>query len=422
MKDLFLMKLSVLLSSRRFHRAIFVLLLFTLWLSVSGCRTLSFYSQAVKGQYQLLAQRQPISDLLADPHTPQILRDRLLLVQQLRGFARTHLSLHLDGHYEHYVDLKREFVVWNVQAAPEFSLQAKTWWYPVVGSLDYRGYFSLAGARAYGEWLKQRRDYDVYYGAASAYSTLGWFRDPVLNTFLFEPDPELAEVLFHELGHQEVFAAGDTDFNEAFATTVGQEGTRRWLKSQGHLALQKAYETALRRNQQFVQLVMTARSRLEQLYGDTRDDEGRLRASRQPSGLTPDQLREQKGRIIDQLRADYETVKMDWNGYSGYDLWFNGPINNAKLNAVATYYDLVPGFERLLALNQNELPAFYREARRLAKMPKMERRQWLRNLAKESTVAPASSLSFTPSQTALPHTSAARTPANRPAAPQGPRT
>src|SRR6266403_163267 len=204
-------------------------------LIVSGCQTLSFYGQAIKGQYQLLAHRQPIEKLIADSSTPAQLKNQLELVQKLRAFADKELKLPVDGHYTKYVDVHRPFVVWNVEAAPEFSLEPKSWWYPLVGSLEYRGYFSESGARDYAERLR-KRGYDVYVGGATAYSTLGWFKDPILNTFVFESEGDLAETIFHELGHQRVFASGDTDFNEAFATTVGQEGARRWLRLKGDAA------------------------------------------------------------------------------------------------------------------------------------------------------------------------------------------
>src|SRR5437773_522045 len=248
-------------------------------LIMSGCRTLSFYGQAIKGQYQLLAHRQPIEKLVADSNTPARLKSQLELLQNLRAFAGKELKLPVDGHYTKYVDVHRRFVVWNVEAAPEFSMEPKTWWYPLVGSLSYRGYFSERSATNYGAAL-HHKGYDVFVGGASAYSTLGWFKDPVLNTFIFDPEPDLAETIFHELGHQRVFARGDTDFNEAFATTVGQEGARRWLRSKGDTNAFDHYEAELRRNNQFVHLIMNARLELGTLYGDEKNEAGKIRASK----------------------------------------------------------------------------------------------------------------------------------------------
>jgi predicted aminopeptidase len=363
-----------------FMRIITALVLLLIVAAVSGCRAIGFYSQALKGQCQLLSQRESITKLLTDPKTPPRLRERLELVQELRRFAEEKLRLPVDGHYQNYVELHRDFVVWDVEAAPEFSMEPKTWWYPVVGRLDYRGYFSEKGAHKYGEWL-WGQGYDVYYSGASAYSTLGWFKDPVLSTFLFGPKTELAETLFHELGHQVAFARGDTDFNEAFATTVGQEGAKRWVRSLNDPVLLEDYQTALQRNVEFVTAVMKARNRLESLYGDTRTSAGDVRAAGEKFIADRIQMREQKLRIIEDLRQDYARLKQSWGGNEAYDNWFESPINNAKLNSVAAYYDLVPCFERLLELNHGDLNKFYAEVRHLADAPREQRYQRLRQLA-----------------------------------------
>jgi predicted aminopeptidase len=348
--------------------------------AVSGCQTLSFYGQAAKGQYQLLAHARKVRKLLAEPQTPAPLKERLRLLLSLRQFAEQDLKLPVDGHYQRYVDVHRPFVVWNVEAAPEFSLQPKTWWYPLVGSLDYRGYFSERGAARYAGTL-EKRGYDVYLGGVQAYSTLGWFHDPAINTFLFESDADLAEVIFHELGHQEVFAAGDTDFNEAFATTVGQEGARRWLKSRGNSAQYQGYLAELRRTAQFTRLIMDTRAQLARLYGDATNQWGKLEATRARRDVPRETLRREKGRILGRLQEAYARLKVQWGGDTEYDGWFARQLNNAKLNSVADYYDLVPGFERLLKDNGGDLAKFYRAAERLSRLPKAQRHQALRRLA-----------------------------------------
>ena len=350
-------------------------------LIVSGCQTLSFYGQAIKGQYQLLAHRQPIEKLVVDSSTPAPLKNQLELVLKLRAFAGKELKLPVDGHYAKYVDVHRRFVVWNVEAAPEFSMEPKTWWYPLVGSLSYRGYFSERSATNYGAALHQK-GYDVFVGGVDAYSTLGWFKDPVLNTFIFNPEPDLAETIFHELGHQRVFARSDTDFNEAFATTVGEEGARRWLRSKGDQTVYENYLAELRRTRQFVHLITVTREQLEALYGDERTEEGRVTATTKKRGIPPQEFREQKRRIIDRLQGDYAKLKQEWQGDTSYDAWFARQVNNAQLNSVAAYYDLVPGFEHLLELNGGDLEKFYTEAERLSKMPKKDRHQRLNGLGK----------------------------------------
>ena len=343
--------------------------------AVSGCR---FYGQAIKGQYQIFSNQKEITKLIADPQTPLTLKTQLQTVADLRGFAKKDLGLPVGKHYSKYVDVHRPYVVWNVQAAPEFSLEPKTWWYPLVGSLEYRGYFSETGARDHARRL-EGQGFDVYVNGVDAYSTLGWFKDPVLNTFIDLAEPELAEVIFHELGHQRVFARGDTDFNEAFATTVGQEGARRWLRAKNDPKLLEDYTVSLRRNGQFVRLILKARERLEKIYGDTLDKDGKVKAAKTPPA-PPEELQRAKQGVFDELRKDYAVLKSEWGGYAGYDNWFVKELNNAQLNTIANYYDYVPAFDRLLETNGRDLEKFYAEAERLSKMKKEERHEWLRNL------------------------------------------
>ncbi len=252
-----------------------------------------------------------------------------------------------------------------MRAAPQFSLEPKTWWYPVLGRLAYRGYFSEKSAQECGDRLR-KEGFDVYVDGVDAYSTLGWFKDPILNTFLDSSESELAELLFHELAHQRVFVNGDTDFNEAFATTVGQEGTRRWLRTKGNTLLLQQYNDGLVRDQQFVHLVMSTRERLEKLYGT---------GGKQ---LPADEMNRQKRRIYDDLLHEYADLKGQWGGYAGYDNWFSQQLNNAKLNTIANYNDFVPGFEALLRSNAGDMEKFYDAARRLGKTPLEERHRQLR--------------------------------------------
>lgn len=345
-------------------------------LNLCGCRALGYYHQAIKGQYQIVARQQEIAKLLADPQTPAPLKAKLQLVQELRAFAAKDLRLPVDGHYEKYADLRRRFVVWNVEAAREFSLEPKTWWYPFVGSLEYQGYFTESAALACAERLRLK-GWDVCVEGVEAYSTLGWFRDPVLNTFISNAEPDLAETIFHELGHQRVFASGDTDFNEAFATVVGQEGARRWLRAKGDPAGFEQYQAQLGRAEQFARLIAGTRERLTRLYGDRTTASGQAKAAKQPRPLPVEDLRRQKQQVLDRLRAEYAQLKAQWGGNSDYDGWFARPLNNAQLNSVATYYDLASSFERLLALNGGDLEKFYAAVARLAREPKAARHRLL---------------------------------------------
>src|SRR5258705_8102008 len=254
---------------------------------LSGCQTVSYYKQAIRGQYQIFAHRQPIEKLLAGTNTPPELREKFRLVMDMRRFADKELRLPVDGHYSRYVDVKRRFVVWNVHGAKEFSLEPKTWRYPVVGRLKYRGFFSEAQAKRYGKQL-QEEGLDVYVDGVEAYSTPGWFKDPVLNTFIHHREIELADILFHELAHQRVFASGDTDFNEAFATAVAEEGVHRWFKDKP--ALLEQFRAQQEHEEEFVRIVLIARDELRRIYARTNQ--------------SPVVLRHQKLEAIENLRGE----------------------------------------------------------------------------------------------------------------------
>jgi predicted aminopeptidase len=323
---------------------------------------LGYYFQAIRGEYQILAHRRSIEKLIADSKTPAPLKQQLQLVQKLRAFAKTELQLPADGNYEKYVDVHRKYVVWDVQAAPPFSLTPKVWRYPFVGGLAYRGYFSEKKAQDYGAQLR-KEGFDVYIDGVEAYSTLGWFKDPLLNTFINDSESELAELLFHELAHKRVFASGDTDFNEAYATAVGEEGARRWLRSKGDTSLLKDYEAALVRERQFVRLVTATREQLAKVYADRQRTEADLRRDKQQA--------------FDDLLRKYAQLKLTWGGFNGYDEWFAHDLNNAKLNTVANYFDDVPGFDRLLQANSGDMAKFHAAVERLSKKSKDERRREL---------------------------------------------
>ena len=352
-----------------------------LLVGLTGCQSLGYYKQAIQGQCRIYWAQHSIEKVVKDPRTPEALKEKLGLVLELRKFADRELHLPPNGHYLKYADLQRRFVVWNVYAAPELSLEPKRWWYPLVGSLKYRGYFSELHARKYATNLIHD-GYDVFVGGVEAYSTLGWFHDPVLNTFIHHTPADLAEIIFHELTHQKVFAKGDTDFNEALATAVAEEGVRRWLETRGDTNALRQYVVSEQRNEQFVQLVTDARNQLKQLYGDV--DEGEAKGGAAPA--VPDEVkRREKEKILDNLKLRYAKMKADWGGYAGYDNWFGRPINNAQLNTIAAYYDLVPYFQRLLQSEHGDLKKFYKAAQKLADMhDKDARHEALKRLAGET--------------------------------------
>jgi predicted aminopeptidase len=316
-------------------------------------------------------RQQSIESLLKDADTPEPLKQRLRFVLSIREFAERELRLPANGHYLRYADLGRRFAVWNVHAAPEFSLTPKSWWYPIVGSLDYRGYFSEQDARRYAAKLR-KMGFDVYVGGVTAYSTLGWFRDPVLNTFIHDTDTDLAELLFHELAHQRLFVSGDTDFNEAFATAVAEEGLRRWMKAQRDAAAMEKYQAGFRRKEQFVKLVSGAR---EQLKANYEHDSAVPRQQQSENAVLK---RQAKQRVLDELRRDYARLKVEWGGHGEYDAWFQQSLNNAQLNTVDAYYHLVPAFRQLLREHGSDLERFYQAAAALGKLKKEERHARLR--------------------------------------------
>lgn len=345
-------------------------------LQTTGCRTVGYYSQALKGQYQIVSRQEPIPRLVERSNTPAALKEKLTFILDVRQFAEQKLGLPADGHYLKYADLGRRYAVWNVFAAPEFSLEAKSWWYPVVGGLDYRGFFSEELARKEAARLR-KKGYDVHVGGIVAYSTLGWFRDPVLNTFVFEDELELAELLFHELAHQKLFVPGDTDFNEAFATAVAEEAMRRWLRFRDEPKTLSTYEGQARRAEQFARLTQQAVDELELLYDradvnrqDTEDEE------------TAAVLRENKKRTFERLQANYEELKATWGEHHEYDGWFRRPMNNALLNTVKTYYQWVPAFRQLLHESGGDLELFYKEAEKVGKLKKDQREERLKDLVR----------------------------------------
>lgn len=330
--------------------------------SLTGCESVGYYAQAVSGQIAVLTTRQPISRLLSDPGIPSQLKDRLRRVLELRAFSKDQLHLPIEGHYLTYADLKRPYALWNVYAAPELSLTPKTWCYPIIGCAAYRGYFSKRTAYDYAQRLKEQ-GYDTFVGGVAAYSTLGWFDDPVLNTFVYRDTAGLAALIFHELAHQILYIPDDTTFNESFATAVEQEGLRRWFSAKGAPAAFDAYTLDYQRRRQFIQLITKYRDRLHTLYGKR---------------LSVSEKRSAKEAVFADLKETYRILRQGWNGYPRYDAWFSHELNNAQMITVSTYYDLVPAFSALLQSSGNNLELFYRKCRDLSRKTRQERRDDLR--------------------------------------------
>lgn len=336
-------------------------------LMLTACESVSFYTQAIRGQIAIFSKREDIADLVADPATDPVLKQQLEVVLDLRTFAESELSLPVSKNFSTYADIGRPYVVWNVFAAPEFSLSSRQWCYPVAGCVSYRGYFAEQDARTYAAELADD-GLDVYVGGVAAYSTLGWFSDPVLNTVIRRDRYRLAALIFHELAHQVVYIPGDTEFNESFATTVELEGLKRWLDATGEDDAAERVAQANREKQyqqQFVGLVQSYMPRFAALYA---------------SAAGEAEMRQGKQQLVSSLRDDYQVLKADWNGFDAYDNWFATDINNAKLNTVATYFNRVPAFEQILAQSGNDLEAFFQRIEVLAALSKEERNSYLDGL------------------------------------------
>jgi len=336
---------------------------------ISGCTSLGYLGQSVGGHLELMRLAKPVDVWLEDPTTAAPLKRKLALSQRMRQFAVRELHLPDNRSYTRYADIGRSAVVWNVVATPELSLQLKTWCFPVMGCVGYRGYFDKANADAMAASLREQGlEVDVY--GVPAYSTLGWTNwlggDPLLSTFMQWPDAEVARLVFHELAHQVAYASDDTAFNESFAVAVERIGGTRWLAIEGDASSLRQFEAVQIRREDFRALTTRTRAALVALYAGP---------------LPPDEKRRRKDELFAQMRADYARIKAErWGGYTGYDA-FMARANNASLAVQGAYNDLVPDFERLFERTGRDFVAFYREVQRLAALPKAERHATLRAAA-----------------------------------------
>jgi predicted aminopeptidase len=327
-------------------------------LLLCSCRTVGFYSQAMRGQTEIWRKQRPVEAVLADPAEKEAVKAKLRLALELREYAKTTLKLPAES-FGTYSDLKRPYVVWVVYAAEPFSVEPKQWWYPFVGRLAYRGFFDQEDARKEVLSLKAT-GHDVFAAGVEAYSTLGFFKDPLLNTCIHRNEAEFAELIFHELTHARLFIPGDTDFNEAFATANAEAAVRQWLRSKGRLAELREYEAQVKRDRAMISLALGTRAELKKLYD------------------TPGHTLEQKNALLVRLQnrlAAMGAKDKAVDAKNGTELKITW--NNARLNTLATYHDLVPGFERLLRENHGDVEAFYAAVEKLKPLGKHERRRVL---------------------------------------------
>jgi predicted aminopeptidase len=342
------------LTERRIHpvRAVQVMLSMLLCVAVSGCG-ISYLAQATQGQWRLMRARRPIEHVLADPASSAELKSRLELVLDARAFASGSLGLPQNRSYRSYSDLGRPYAVWNVVAAPEFSIEPLRWCFPFTGCLSYRGYFKESNARAFAAALAAKGN-DTLVAGVAAYSTLGHFDDPVLNTMMRYGDLELVSMIFHELAHQLIYVKGDSEFNESFAVTVEEEGLRRWLEARGRSIELQDFLARRAADEQIIGTLAAGRAELDALYH---------------APLGPPEMRARKHVLLADIAESVRTLERQQGQRSGYEAWIDAGLNNAHLAAIATYSDCVPGFQRLLARHGGDLQAFYAAVRKLKRDP-----------------------------------------------------
>ncbi|MFT5012486.1 MAG: putative aminopeptidase [Patiriisocius sp.] len=332
-----------------------LLLLMILLGFVSGCANLAYYHQAVKGQLSLLTGRTQVAHLLGDENAAEPLRVQLIKTTAILKFA-TELGLPVGNSYSSYVDLERPFVVWNVFAAAADSTSLLSHCFPIAGCVGYKGFFVEADAREFSHQL-QSSGFDVYVGGVAAYSTLGWFDDPLLNTFVFRDDARLAGVIFHELAHKVLYIQGDTVFNESFATAVERHLLQSWLATNHQEGVYRRYLRSEVRREEVIRLILMTRTRLAEVFD---------------SELSAAEKLDKKSILITQLKAEYQALQKSWSAGKEFSTWIEQDLNNAHLAAIGAYQSLVPGFSRMLAKSDN-LETFFDQVKALSELAKSER-------------------------------------------------
>ncbi|MDH5435977.1 MAG: aminopeptidase [Gammaproteobacteria bacterium] len=323
---------------------------------------MDYYWQAIGGQIEIFSRQQSIEEILVSPETRPELKQKLEYIQQVRAFASHELYLPDNNSYRSFVDVERPYLVWNVFAAPGLSLKPYQSCFPVAGCLAYRGYFNKNDAQAFAHELKQQ-DYDVFVAGISAYSTLGWFDDPVPSTIMHYSNAHLAGLIFHELAHQKVYIKDDTAFNESFAMSVELAGVKQWMEQTGDPALHIQYKNENEHREQFIALLMRTRQKLNKLY--LSDEINKL---------------DNKKKILEKLKTEYDQLKKDWNANSHYDGYMKQDLNNAHFISVGLYHRYIPAFEALRK-QSNNWPEFFEQVRQLGDLPKEKRELKLQQLS-----------------------------------------
>ncbi len=333
-------------------------------LAFSGCSSLGYLAHTAGGHLDLMAKREPIESVLQQAETDAKTRASLLNAQSIRDFASSNLSLPENASYTHYVELDRDYVTWVVFAAPELSLQAVSWCFWIVGCVPYRGYFEHAKALEFGEQMKAK-GLEIFVSPVAAYSTLGWFSDPLLSSMLRRGEISTADTIFHELAHQQLYIKNDTEFNEAFATAIARAGVRDWLRSNEKDELLARYEQSVVRKNKIYSQIQQLRKQLKEIYATSSSN---------------DEKRTQKIMAIDEYRKTVATILSKWEHGDRYRAWALEEMNNAKLNAISTYQELTSEFIALLEVCGKDYHKFYQVVASMQKLDKQQRRDYLGKL------------------------------------------
>ncbi len=331
-------------------------------LAVSGCSELAYYAQAARGQLEILGKRDSIEKLVVDESQTKQTRDSLLLVKQIRDYATDELGLPDNMSYRYYSELGRQYVLWNVLAAPRYQMKLENWCFPIAGCVAYKGYFSKDNAQAFKADMVEQ-GYDTFLYGVTAYSTLGWFSDPVLDTFLQYPEFSLAGIIFHELAHQVVYVKDDSSFNEAFATVVEQAGVEKWILAHYPAEELQLHQLNQDRSNSITELILKHRKQLETLYASAPESD----------------LEQRKQKIIVTMKNAYSEIQGQGGGTRYYDWWFGLELNNAHFSSIATYHRLVPSLRAALEA-AGSLPEFYRQIEEKAQLPAPQRQSWIKSL------------------------------------------
>lgn len=341
---------------------------------VQGCSSLSYYWEKIQGHTEIINNQHPVQEVIDNPKTSETVRAKLISTQKARRFATEVLKLPDNDSYKNYVDINRDYVVWSVVATPPYSIKAKQWCFLIVGCLSYKGYFSKQDAELFAKELRTQ-NMDVYVSGTKAYSTLGWFDDPLLSTMLYNSEAYRVGIIFHELAHQKMYVADDTAFNEAFATSVELEGVKAWFNQDNKEVAFKKYLVSKKRDDAFKKLLQSTRQKLKQAYDHAADKN---------NADEKQDLAETKKIIFVQLQQGYKKLKQQWDGYTGYDKWMSQDLNNAHLALIATYNDRIPAFRQLFKKANNNYALFYNQVEKMTELDKPQRDEQLNLLMKEA--------------------------------------